>query len=447
MTAKPTARASLGTVFGIVFLDIVGFSILFPLFPALLEHYVGLEGTDSVIGRLRDTLVELAGDDEHAVVTFFGGILGALYSLLQFLFAPFWGGLSDRIGRRPTLLVTLVGTVLAYALWMFAGSFALLSLSRLLGGIMAGNISPATAVAADTTTSEKRASGMAIVGMAIGLGFILGPAIGGLTVSWQPGAPADGAWSSGFAWNPFSGPAVIATALGLLNLVLVVTRLPESLPAEKRGARKSERGWNPIGAARRLGIEGVARTTLVSFLYTIAFSAMEFTLTFLAVERLAFEPRDNAWMFVFIGFVIAFVQGGIVRRMAPRVGEQRMLVAGLALILPGLGLIAVTSGVPLLYAGLFFLATGSALAMPCMSALVSRYTPDDRQGAALGAFRSAGSLARAIGPFLGGVLYWRLGSAAPYLVGAVLLLAPLFLALRLPPTPTRGSESEDPNPA
>jgi len=435
MTAKPSAagRGPLGTVFLIVFLDMVGFSILFPLFPALLEHYVGLEGADSAIGRLRDFLAELAGADEHAVVAFFGGILGALYSLLQFLFAPFWGALSDRIGRRPTLLVTLVGSVLAYLLWMLAGSFSLLIASRLLGGIMAGNISTATAVVADTTSAEKRAGGMGLVGMAIGLGFVLGPAIGGATSVWSLAVPEDGAWSRGLALNPFSGPALAATLLALLNLALVATRLRETLPAERRGRGARRAAWNPFGATRRLGLAGVTTTTLVNFLYTVAFSSMEFMLTFLAVERLAYGPTDNTWMFVFIGLVIALVQGGLVRRLAPRFGERRLVVTGLALILPGLLAIHQAYSSPMLYVGLAFLAVGSAIAMPCMSALVSRYSPAERQGAALGAFRSAGALARAVGPFLGGALYWWLGSGAPYMAGAVFLLWPLLLALRLPP--------------
>ena len=140
-------------------------------------------------------------------------------------------------------------------------------------------------------------------------------------------------------------------------------------------------------------------------------------------------------MFVFIGFVIAFVQGGIVRRMAPRFGEKRLIALGMLLLLPGFFIVAWAPCTTSFYTGLFFMAVGSALAMPCLSSLVSRYTPSDRQGSVLGYFRSAGALARAVGPIAGGVLYWQLGSAAPYWLGGAFLLLPLILATRLPAPP------------
>ena len=159
---------------------------------------------------------------------------------------------------------------------------------------------------------------------------------------------------------------------------------------------------------------------------------MEFTLPFLAVHRLAYEPRDNAWMFVFVGLTIALVQGGMVRRLAPRWGERRLATVGIALTMPGLVVVGLTGSSLQLYLGLALLAVGSALVMPCLSALVSRYAPTDRQGLALGIFRSLGALARAIGPVIGGLLYWSLGSWSPYVLGGAFLLLPLLLALRLP---------------
>ncbi|MEM7307179.1 MAG: MFS transporter [Planctomycetota bacterium] len=428
-----TKRSSLGLIFGIVFLDIVGFSIIFPLFPRMLEHYVQLEGPDGWCGQLVTWLGELAGDEgSHAVVTLFGGVLGSLYSILQFLLAPVWGGLSDRLGRKPVLRLTLAGTAVSYVLWMFAGSFWLLIAARLLGGMMAGNISAASAVVADTTSGKERAKGMGIVGMAIGLGFILGPAIGGLTAGVTLG---DGEWSRGFALNPFSASALAALALSLLNLVWMLTRFEESLPAERRGHGEGGHTLNPFGRLSEIAQPGVTRTNLIYFLYITAFAAMEFTLTFLAAERFAYSPTDNAWMFVFVGLMIAFVNGGVVRRVAPRFGERKVILAGLVILLPGFLAIAAAGGSGLFYAGLTCMAVGSALAMPCLSSLVSRYAPAERQGLVLGTFRSLGSLSRAIGPILGGLLYWSLGSAAPYYAGAAFLLLPLFAALGLPPVP------------
>ena len=166
---------------------------------------------------------------------------------------------------------------------------------------------------------------------------------------------------------------------------------------------------------------------------------MEFSLTFLAVERLQFSITDIAWMFVYTGFVIAAVQGGLVRRLVPRLGERVVMRMGLIVLIPGFLVIGTTGSASQLYAGMTLLAVGSGLAMPSLSALVSRYVPDDRQGLAQGTLRSLGSLSRALGPVLGGTLYWRFGSSTPYFSGAILLLVPVAMTLRLPPVPDSGS--------
>lgn len=435
----------LGLVFLTVFIDLIGFSIIFPIFPQLLDHYVELEGSGSMIGRLQAQLVEITGSRpgaDFAVVTLFGGILGSIYSLLQFLFAPLWGHLSDRHGRRAVLLLTLGGTALSYVLWIFSGTFLVLILARVLGGIMAGNISIASAAVSDTTSGAERAKGMGIVGMAIGLGFVFGPAIGGMSSLWilSDTATEMATDPAMFSLNPFSGPALIAFCLSLVNWLWAFKKFPETLPPEKRGKSPQTRTLMPFRVLRDINFPGVQRVNLLSFFYLTAFSAMEFTLTFLAVERFDFGPRDNMWMFVFIGLMIAFVQGGIVRRVVPKVGERKVSVFGLAALIPGFLLVGFASSVGLLYLGLFFMAVGSALAMPCFSALVSRYSPDNVQGLVLGSFRSVGALARAIGPLLGGVLYWLYGSEAPYITGAVLILLPLYMAIGLPPVPEHAPE-------
>lgn len=428
-------RSVLGLVFLTVFLDLVGFSIIFPLFPHMLEHYVALEGPESLIGQLEASLRSAAGGDsapEYAVVVLFGGLLGSVYSLLQFLFAPFWGALSDRYGRRPVLLVTLGGTALSYALWFVSGRFLVLVAARFLGGIMAGNISIASAVIADTHEGPERAKGMGIIGMAIGLGFVLGPALGGVASLWMLG---DGDPSgAAFALHPFSAAAAVAFVLALINWLWALRKFPETRP--ERGARAAEgRTLRPFHALRPLGAAGVRATCTISFLYLVAFSAMEFTLTFLVRERFDWQPKDIAWMFVFIGFVIAFVQGGLVRRLVPRFGERKLTMAGIGMLVPGFALVAWAGSGGVLYLGLGLTAFGSALAMPSLSSLASRYSPADVQGLVLGAFRSVGALARAIGPVLGGALYFLFGARMPYLAGAALLLVPALLAGGLPPVP------------
>jgi len=420
----------LGIAFLTVFLDIVGFSILFPLFPAILDWYVAHEGPQSPVGQLAAYLQEIAQDNKWAVYTLFGGILGSLYGLLQFVFAVVWGGLSDRIGRRPTLLFTLFGTVLSYVVWTFAGSFTLLVVARILGGIMAGNISTASAAVADTTTPENRAKGMGIIGMGIGLGFIMGPALGGFLAGVH--LEGDSA-ASGFSLHPFSGAAIASLGLAVINFVWALRRFPETLPPERRG--NSHRSLNPFRALSGLNYPGVKRANFLYLVFLTAFAAVEFTLTFLAVERLNYAPSDLAWMFVYVGLIIAFVQGGIVRRMAPKVGERLLTQVGLACNFPGFLLLGFAHSSAMLYAGLGFMAVGSGLVSPCLSALVSRYCPAQKQGLAMGSFRSMGSLSRAVGPIFGAVLYWKFQSSAPYFAAAALLTIPLLMALKLPQPP------------
>lgn len=436
-------RGVLGVVFLTVFLDMVGFSVIFPLFPEMLEWYVAREGATSLVGRLVGALERVA-PNHFAVVALFGGALGALYSFLQFVSAPLWGRVSDRRGRRGVLLVTLVGTALSYVLWFVSGSFALLVAARLLGGAMAGNISIASAAIADVLSGRDRAKGMGLLGAGIGLGFVVGPAIGGaasridLTGAW------DGAAALGV--NPFSGAAAVAFGLALLNVLWAWARFPETNPtgsaSRARGAHEG-RSVHPFRNLRELAFPGVRRLFLAHFVYSSAFGAMEFSLVFLATEHLAYGPVDNAKLFVFIGLTIALVQGGMVRRLVPRLGERRVAGQGLAVTLLGflaLGAVPFAARAGLLWLGAGLVAVGTSLVMPTFGALASRYVPDDRQGYALGVFRSLGSLARVVGPLAGGVLYYALGGWSPYLLGGAVLLFPLLAAGRLPEPPAHAEE-------
>jgi hypothetical protein len=270
--------------------------------------------------------------------------------------------------------------------------------------------------------------------MSIGLGFILGPVVCMTALALAPAADLGGSsWRGGLALNPFSAPAAASAALAAINLAWIALRFRETLPPERRGESAHARVLNPFAQARRLAFPGLARTNWVTFLFYAAFSGMEFTLTFLASERLGYGVRDNVKLFVFAGLVIALVQGGLVRRLVPRLGERAVARLGLALLIPGFAGIGAAHSAMLLYGGLFLMAVGSALAMPSLSSLASRYAPSDRQGLALGTNRSLGSLARALGPLASSLLYWRLGSGASYWIGALLLLWPLGLCFTLPP--------------
>jgi len=431
----PEVKKSLKTVFLTIFLDLLGFSIIFPLFPTLAKHYLEVDSENFFLNGIFSLVNLISSFDsqqmEFSKIVLFGGILGALYSFLQFIAAPIWGAYSDRIGRRPVLLYSLLGMIFSYLIWFFSGSFTLLIISRIIGGIMGGNISTATAVVADITKVEERSKGMAIIGIAFALGFIIGPAVGGISslIDLTVYFPS----LKNYGVNPFSMPALIAFILSSINLFMVYFQFKETLPQEKRGNKSSERSSNIFKILKPLPYPGVNLVNYGYFVFLTAFSGMEFTLTFLAFERLNYTSMDNAYIFIFIGFLIAFVQGGVVRRSAHKVGEKKMALMGMFLIIPGLLIIANAFSSALLYSGLFFLAIGSALIIPCLTTLVSLYSPKESQGHAIGTFRSLGALSRVIGPLAAAIIYYKLGSKAPYILGAIFIFIPIFMLSKLKP--------------
>lgn len=439
---SPKAKSTLKIVFLTLFLDLIGFSIIFPLFPKLVEHYLKVDQNNVFLKGILSFSAYMVGADpsefHYSQIVLFGGVLAGIYSLLQFLFAPFWGKLSDRIGRKPILILSLSGIALSYVVWFFAGSFSLLILGRLIGGIMAGNISTATAIVGDVTSSQNRSKGMAIIGIAFGLGFILGPALGGFSTLWNLHLT----FPSVAGINPFSSAALVALILTLINLFSVIVRFDESLPKEKRGTAKTNRTANIAKIFKPLPYAGVNLANFANFFFLFAFAGMEFTLTFLAHERLNFTPIDNAVMFVFTGFLIALVQGGFVRRRAHSIGEKKVALMGLCFLAPGMILIGLAHSVFFLYAGLAFTAMGSAMIIPCLTALVSLYTPADSQGHSLGIFRSLGALARVLGPLFACLIYWRFGSHFPYFGGTLILVIPFLLLTRLNKTKDNDERSD-----
>ncbi|MBT4757877.1 MAG: MFS transporter [Opitutae bacterium] len=443
-TDPKQGKRTLGIIFLTLFIDLVGFSIIFPLFPAMLDYYLpNGAGDGSLLGQLIAPLsawAERSGaaDPRFMTAVLFGGILGSLYSILQFICAPLWGAYSDRVGRRKVLLITIAGLALSYAAWFFAASFWVLVLARVLGGAMGGNLSVATAAVADSTTRERRSSGLAIIGIAFGLGFIVGPGIGGLfaQINLLEIAPSLGQ----FGVNPFSVPALVSFALALTNLIWVARSFKETLPIENRGKTNSDRKGVPVFRMFKSRCPETRRTNLVYLLYMLAFSGMEFTLTFLAVERFQFSPAQNGGMFVFIGFVLILVQGGIVRRLAGPVGEKRLAVTGIACGIAAFLILAIALNLGLFFGALALMAFSIGLVSPTLSALVSLYTKEQEQGAAIGVFRSAGSLARAIGPLLAAFAYFAYGSKSAYLFGAIIVILPFILALKLP-KPIKHSQS------
>ena len=429
-------RSTFGVVFLTIFLDMVGFSVLFPLFPEMLDHYLAREArlggglvTDFVDFILSFSIVGQDAGSFRFETVIFGGALGSLYAVLQFFFAPIWGRLSDKIGRRPVLIYTLGGTCLGYLLWIFAGDFWILVLSRILGGVASGNLSVATAAIADVTSRENRSRGMALVGIAFGLGFILGPALGGFSFYWQFSSVSDGI----FSFTPFSSAALISLSLAVLNLLWVWVRFRETLAEDKRGS--DEKPKPAIFQLGRIENDAVRKTCLAYLFYMISFSGMEFTLTFLAVERFSYSPREIVNMFLLIGLTLIFAQGFFVRRFVGKIGERRMALLGILLGTLAFLMISNSFDEITFFIALFLMSCGVALISPTLTALTSLHSGESDQGFHLGIFRSSGSMARACGPLLAGLVYFTCGSVTAYVFGAVILLLP-FLILRKMPQPT-----------
>jgi len=423
---------SLGVIFLTLYIDLIGFSIIFPLGPDLLDYYLKIDGQSGVLGWMlgwTNSLARSFGIENYAPVLF-GGVISSVFSLLQFIFAPFWGAVSDRRGRRGVLLLTVAGTAFGYLVWVCSGSFWLFLLSRVVSGGFSGNLSVATAAVADVTSREERSKAMGLVGAAFGLGLVTGPTLGAVMMNFNlleawPGLER-------FGINPFSVPALAAFALCLVNLVWIWARFRETLSPSTRAEAREPRLRNPVRAIFDLRHPGVRRANLVAFIFAIAFVAMESALTFLATARFGYTARGNGMLLGFLGLCAIITQGYIVRKLLNVVDEIRVLGSGLAVSAAGLLLIAYAWQPWALFVGVALLALGSGLVNPSTTGLISLYANREEQGRVLGIFRSLGALARTFTPVLAGLVFWRYGSASVFVAGAGLALLAFAISTTLP---------------
>lgn len=433
---QPKRVLSLGVIFLTLYIDLIGFSIIFPLGPDLLKHYLAVDGQSGALLWLLQHINSLAaslGNESHLPEVLFGGVISSLFSILQFVFAPFWGSLSDKRGRRPILLLTVAGTALSYALWVVSGSFWLFIIARLVAGAFGGNLSVATAAVADVTTRAERSKAMGIVGAAFGLGLVTGPMIGAFTANLNllDHHPSLAAWGI----NPFSVPALLSLAMSVINLIWIYRRFNETRPASVRnaaGAVSETRLRNPIRAILTLGDSRIRAVNLVAFVYSIAFVAMEAALVFLSAERFGYTARQNGMLMGFLGFCAIITQGFIVRKLLKTVTETKVLGSGLLISMIGLLCVGFAPAPIWLYVGVGVLALGSGLVNPSTTGLISLYAGAEEQGRVLGIFRSLGSLSRAITPITAGIVFWTLGAKTLFAAAAVMALGAWIASTRLP---------------
>lgn len=435
-SAKASSRPlSLGVIFLTLYIDLIGFSIIFPLVPDILRHYLQVDGASGLLGSAvaaTEWVAQLIGKDSNFAAVLLGGVLSSLYALLQFVFAPYWGASSDQKGRRHVLLLTVAGTAGSYLLWVFSGSFWLFVLARLLGGVFGGNISVATAAVADVTSREERAKAMGLVGAAFGLGLVTGPAIGAATAHFNLLSSHPELASYGI--HPFTVPALFSLALSLVNLLWIRARFDETLQDENRTDAPAQlRLRHPVRAIAEIPSPAARRVNVIGFTFALAFCAMEFSLTFLGADRFGFTARANGIMLAYLGLWSIITQGMIVRRLLKKRSETSVLLMGLMTATVGFALVGLAPNVPTLYVGLGILAIGAGFVNPATSGLISLYSEVNEQGRALGTFRSLGSIARAVTPILAGLVFWLVSGTAVFGAAAALALGAWWVARTLPP--------------
>lgn len=395
---RPEARrGGLGPVLLTVLLDLLGFGLVIPLISFYAERYHATE---------REAIA----------------LLG-MYSVAQFLFAPMWGMLSDRFGRRPIMLMSVGATAVALAGFATAPTLWALFVWRFAHGAFAANISTAQAYVADVTKPEDRARGMGLIGASFGIGFTLGPFVGGMLAGYGLVVPI---------W--------LAAGLSAINFVWAFFGLPESrVVGEKGHARRAGPGmvW------KALGHPVIGMAIGLTFAATLAFAMMEYTFPLVAEHRWSMDERGVGEFFGLIGIIGIIIQGGMIRPLVKRFGEGRLIVAGYLLNVGGLfGLAAAMPGIGL-YGACALLATGSSIANPSLQAMISRGADADEQGAILGVNQSLSALARAIAPWLALLMYSKAYRVGPFVGAGVVMVAALVLAIPATQRARRAKTAEE----
>lgn len=395
-----SANGSLVALVGVVLIGMTGFGVFLPIFPFLALE-IGATPTATTIA------------------------MGA-YSLGQLISSPFWGRLSDRVGRKPILIVGLIGGVLSYIWIAQARSVEELGAARLFGGLMAGNVGAAFAAAADLANDKTRARNMGLLGAAVGFGFIAGPALGALLIGDAPSR-------EGFARVCYA-----SAGLGALAMLTALVLFRETLPAAARLPAGVDR---PRRMQMLISRPALTRFVAVMFLMIAAQALMETVFGLWADVELGWGPREVGWTLASLGVGAVLLQGGGAGAASRALGERMTLFIGLALFAAGLGGLAVSHEVATTAASLIAFVIGVGLATPALNALIASQAAEHERGAVMGLAQSAGALGRVAGPLGAGALFDSYSSAAPFVAGAVLILCALFVALSEPAKEVIGSSN------
>ncbi|XP_062509579.1 major facilitator superfamily domain-containing protein 10-like [Corticium candelabrum] len=432
-----SAHKAIFVVFLSLLIDLIAFTCILPLMPSILDYYsrTDQQGLYSYLlekVRYFRTLVG-APDTSRYDTVLFGGLLGSLFSFLQFFSSPMIGSLSDVYGRRPVLLLSMMGIAFSYAVWAVSRDFSWFVLARVIGGVSKGNVSLSTAIMTDVTSSKNRSKGMAVIGVAFSIAFIVGPIMGAIFSRYTVTTVDVDVY-------PFARAATFSCCLALVDIVFVWWFFKETLPKNQKtfsiGSSLVE-AWhliNPFSlfqfsAMHSLQSADLKRVRILGFsyfLYLLLFSGLEYSLTFLTHERFHFSGMEQGKMFLFIGIIMILTQGVYVRRR-PSGFELQTATQGIAILMPGMIMIGCAQGLTLLFSGLALYSFGAGTVVPFITSLISQHGSDMEKGRIMGIFRSLGALARALGPGLACAIYWSFSAITCYLGGALLLVVPLMM--------------------
>lgn len=364
-------------IFIIILLDLMGVGLILPLFP-----FIAMD-----IGLTAGTIT----------------LVLALYPIAQFFAGPIWGRLSDKHGRRPILIISMAGAVASYTLLGFADTLWLLVASRLVGGISAGNLAAAFAYITDVTTPENRAKGMGLIGGALSLGFVLGPAVGGLLAGGDPENAN------------LSLVAFVAGTTSFLALLGTIFILPESLSDELRAKIAARPKMNRVQQFKVVSARGALLTLFgAALIFAAAESVFTTTFALFADAKLGFGPRQVGLVLSFAGIVMAFMQLFAIGPLSKKFGELNLITTGCFFYAAGLALVATATGWPQLLLAQICLPIGLSIVNPSLSSLISKECADTERGIVLGLYQSVGSLGRGMGPIYSGTLFGQIGIYAPY---------------------------------